>query len=674
MSDSDDGGSNSPLRYQPGGSLYSAPPASPAAVAETTAALPPGTPPAVVAAVAAAAERLLASGQFTTLQDAIASLQKEQGGVAGLFSGSSLGMFRPGSEMDDNEGGFGSASRFYNPAAHLDQTVALLTARGLDPALEEAYRLMVELQVANPDDPEARLIQSYLNSQPSWYLATVVNADQHPRGGALGMMQQRLSPFSNPLKIDKLDQAERGITNFVDDNYAAITIALIAAMTGGAAGGAASAAGAGTMGAGAVGGAVAGATSTTLANDFEPTGSQLATGTALGAAGGAAGGAIDTTGMTAGQAAATRAAAGAGTGVARNALTGGSSDDYWQSAVRGAISGVAGGGGRGMLPADMSEFDMSQNMPLAAPTEGIGPLASQESLAQFLATVPKAVPGTTLPVGGQELDITAPGAAQAAALAGNAVGSDRQPAPPPAEAPPPSDRSTEKQIQKYANAAKLVDKIYQMLSGGRSTPGFTPPPRQEGQTDEEYFGDVGRAATDYLGLDPATMREAGLIPGSPQYMDYILEQADAIIEQVFDDPEALEGQTVEEIQAALRGLNDRDAQQLIRALYVRGALGQMTSASSVTDPFTGISEELGMLPGEQVQGPEAARQRGLARVLEQVAGGDREALAGLFGRDADLFNMQANADTRKAQDILDEARAEEERRKRRRQLQDDYEA
>jgi hypothetical protein len=239
---------------------------------------------------------------------------------------------------------------------------------------------------------------------------------------------------------------------------------------------------------------------------------------------------------------------------------------------------------------------------------------------------------------------------------------DSSGAPAAAKEPAVSD----KDIQRYAKAAQTVDKIYQTLfPDTKGVQGFAPPERQEGQTDEEYFGDVGNAAIDYLGLDPATMREAGLIPGTPQYLDYILEQADAIIEQVFDDPGALDGQSPEDIKAALRDLNERDAQQLIRALHVRGALGSMTTAPSATDPFTGIDEELGMLPGDKVKGPEAARQRGLARSIEGLAGGDRSALDGLFGRKADLFGMQESADQRAAQARL--AEIEEEERKRRKQ-------
>jgi hypothetical protein len=214
----------------------------------------------------------------------------------------------------------------------------------------------------------------------------------------------------------------------------------------------------------------------------------------------------------------------------------------------------------------------------------------------------------------------------------------------------------------YGGMAKKVYDLYKSVTG--DVPSFEAPAREEGQTDEEYFIEVGDTAVEYLSLNAADMRDRGLVPGTPQYIDDILAQADAIIDQVFDDPAAME--SPEELKAALRDLNSRDAAQLVRALHVRGALGSMTSASSVVDPFSGISEEIGMLPGEQVKGAEAARQRGVARSVEGLATGPRdkakEKLSGMLGRNVDLFGMQEQADTRKAEA---EKADEEERRKRR---------
>ena len=100
---------------------------------------------------------------------------------------------------------------------------------------------------------------------------------------------------------------------------------------------------------------------------------------------------------------------------------------------------------------------------------------------------------------------------------------------------------------------------------------------------------------------------------------------------------------------------------------MRGSLGSLSFASEATDPFTGISEELGMLPGEQVAGAEAARQRGLARSLETLGGQSapqaRETLGGMLGRDVDLYGMQANADARKLAAELAQQITEEKKRR-----------
>jgi len=229
-------------------------------------------------------------------------------------------------------------------------------------------------------------------------------------------------------------------------------------------------------------------------------------------------------------------------------------------------------------------------------------------------------------------------------------------APKPAQAAP---KPAEKPVD-YGSLAKKVYDLYKSVTG--DVPGFDVPAREEGQSDEEYFSEVGEAAVEYLSLDAADMAAQGLVPGTPQYIEYILDQADTIIEQVFDDPAAMG--SPEELKAALRDLNDRDAVQLIRALHVRGALGGMTTAPSVVDPFTGISEDLGMLPGEQTGGAEAARQRGVARSVEGLASSTdpRAALSGMLGRNVDLFGMQEKADARRTEA---EQAEDEERRKRR---------
>jgi len=197
---------------------------------------------------------------------------------------------------------------------------------------------------------------------------------------------------------------------------------------------------------------------------------------------------------------------------------------------------------------------------------------------------------------------------------------------------------------RYAQQAqKLYGLVKQFLGGEEETL----PERREDQSDADYWQDI---AVDYLGLDADTMAEAGLEPGTPEYMDYILSQADSIIAQIFGaDPSALEGaETVEDLQAALRGKTQQGMQQLSRALQVRGQLGQMASAREAIDPFTGMTEELG---GDFMgQRDVAAAQRGRAREIEQLAGlrgaEARGMLGGLLGRNADIFGLRSSMNAR----------------------------
>ena len=330
-----------------------------------------------------------------------------------------------------------------------------------------------------------------------------------------------------------------------------------------------------------------------------------------------------------------------------------------------------------------------------------GALASPGSVSRFLGTVPEAVPGTTLPIGGTGIDITAPGAIDIAAAAGNLISPRGMlPLTPTAPSSPEiSDKDfteigdvdaqtaesgiTSKEVVGYAKQAKSLYDLYKAITGTTGdVPEFEYLSReewqegqegQEGQveqSDEDYLTYIGESAVEYLSLDPTAMREAGLKPGTPEYLNYILEQADSIIEQIFGaDPSALlGGESVEDLQAALKDLTEQEAQQLTRALYVRGALGQLSFQLSATDPFTGISEELGLLSGEQAEGSKAAHQRGIARSVEGVArlrGREaRSALGGMLDRKADLFNLQSSADARKLQAQLIELMDEEERKRR----------
>ena len=354
------------------------------------------------------------------------------------------------------------------------------------------------------------------------------------------------------------------------------------------------------------------------------------------------------------------------------AVAGGDTDDILKAAATGAADALASAPSAGESLEPAYDYTAEGMLPADEPfVQALGgPLASPESVSSFLGSVPEAVSGTTLPIGDAELDITAPGSVAAAIAAGNLiapkaalVGPDLTASAQDGEVHAPSKQSSD--VQQAAQAIKIAKLLSALLNerGKGSVPEFPP---QGSMSNEEYT----QAAVEYLSLDPEDMREAGLEPGTPEYVDYILEQADSIIEQIFGaDPSALlEGESIEDLQAALKDLTEQEAQQLTRALYVRGALGQMSFQSSSTDPFTGISEELGLLSGEQVEGAKAAHQRGIARSVESVAGlrgkEARAALGGMLGRKADLFNLQSSADARKLQAQLMELMDEEERKRR----------
>lgn len=244
------------------------------------------------------------------------------------------------------------------------------------------------------------------------------------------------------------------------------------------------------------------------------------------------------------------------------------------------------------------------------------------------------------------------------------------------EEPLPEEAPQEKPaLNKFAGAAKLVLKALSAIKGAAPTDvrqftprEFAPPEREEGMTDEEYaqfvgeyeqeyYTEVGEQAIEYLGLSVDDIAALGLTPGTPEYLSYILEQADSIIRGIFGDNAdlLLEGESIEGLQNALRNLTQKETAQLLRALYVRGTLDQMSFRSSYADPFTGVEESTGMLPSG-IRGAEAAQQRGYARSFEGMAASPRAGAAGalrqLLGRKVDLYGLQQQQDKRRARDML----------------------
>lgn len=209
---------------------------------------------------------------------------------------------------------------------------------------------------------------------------------------------------------------------------------------------------------------------------------------------------------------------------------------------------------------------------------------------------------------------------------------------------------TGEDLQKYAKIAKTVDEV---LGSPEDAP-----QRAEGQTEAAYQEQL----VEYLGLDVETMAAAGLQPGTQEYTDYILDQADRVIEQILGD---VEGVDAEELSAMLRSKTADEQMQLQRALYVRGQLGTSVNSGTYTDPFSGTQQEV---MGEGFNPSVAAHQRGLASDVDTLAGmGGEEGfdfLQGMLNRDVDLFGMQGRADARYEQ-ALREQQLDDERKRRR---------
>ena len=209
-------------------------------------------------------------------------------------------------------------------------------------------------------------------------------------------------------------------------------------------------------------------------------------------------------------------------------------------------------------------------------------------------------------------------------------------------------------FQRYA---KIGETLYEILGSDGAPAGA--PTREEEETEEQFQQELAQ----YLSLDGAAMAEMGLTPGTPEYMEYILAQADSVIAQITEGMDV----DAEDLSAQLRTKTDAELQQLQRALYVRGQLGVQMGSGTYEDPFTGTQEEV-VTPGGMLVNPiEAAYARGRARNVSDLAGmqGSEalDYLNSLLGRDADLFGMQQAADEHFEQAKLEEN--DEIRRRRR---------
>jgi hypothetical protein len=217
------------------------------------------------------------------------------------------------------------------------------------------------------------------------------------------------------------------------------------------------------------------------------------------------------------------------------------------------------------------------------------------------------------------------------------------------DVPPAEPTVTSEQLQNYV---KTAQKLYDLLGGPEDAP-----QRAEGQSDSEY----SQQLAEYMSLDAQAMADAGLQPGTPEYMEYILAQADAVIAQVTEGMDV----DAEDLASQLRGKTEAELLQLQRALFVRGQMDQLMRSGTYADPFGGASQEV---IGEGMFNPAVgAYQRGVAGDVEQLAGlYGPDALSFLserLGRTGDPFGMQAAADARMRQAEL-EPKDDELRRRR----------
>jgi hypothetical protein len=279
--------------------------------------------------------------------------------------------------------------------------------------------------------------------------------------------------------------------------------------------------------------------------------------------------------------------------------------------------------GSGMLMPPAGATPMTGEFPMPAAI----PVSSAEQAASTFGT-PASLPGYDAVYGGMlALD---PALAEEDAANRDALEAG--------DVPPAEPTVTGEQLQGYAKAAQ---KLYDLLGDAEGAP-----QRAEGQSDGEY----SQQLAEYMSLDAQEMADAGLQPGTPEYMEYIMAQADAVIAQ------ALEGVDVDaaDLASQLRGKTEAEMQQLQRALFVRGQMGQLMGTGTYSDPFTGAEQEV---VGDGMFNPAiGAYQRGRAQDVENLAGmGGGEALSfldSLIGRQGDPFGMQASADARAAQDRL----------------------
>jgi hypothetical protein len=207
------------------------------------------------------------------------------------------------------------------------------------------------------------------------------------------------------------------------------------------------------------------------------------------------------------------------------------------------------------------------------------------------------------------------------------------------------------QVKPYVDQYKELSQTVDSLTGGQPADA---PVRGEGVSDDQYAQELIL----YMGLSPEQILAAGYEPGTREYYDYVLSQADAIIMQIMGEV----GNTAdaEQMAAALRAKSAEEIQDLQRALYVRGAMGQLMGSGEYTDPFSG--QNVDVLGSGMFNPSQGAYGAGLASDVDTLAqlgstdpGAAREFLQQLLGRNPDLFGMQARQDAQLEQAKVSES-------------------
>lgn len=296
---------------------------------------------------------------------------------------------------------------------------------------------------------------------------------------------------------------------------------------------------------------------------------------------------------------------------------------------------------RGMFSMPPAVFD--DPAILASADNGIATDVAPGLLAD--ATVPPSMPPAILDTGGAGMMPAA--VPPADPTFGGAL---TQTAPGVYSVPPTDAQLREQKVAKAAATAEKLGKLGAALAQmheGRGQPADAPQ-RQDGQSDDAY----AQTLVQYANLDPQTLADAGLTPGTPEYYQFVMDQMDSIINQTTGGVDVDSA----DLAAQLRGKTREELDALDRALYVRGQMGQLLGAGKYTDPFTGVSEQVIAPNGQRVQPSVAAYQRGLARSANELAGlqpeDARRFVGGMLDRNPDLFGMQASHDARMLDEIL----------------------